>query len=147
MKTKLLMVVAVGVLVAAGGRTEENPKKELEKHTGTWQAVSVERDGKKLPDEEVKKVKLTVKGENYTYQVGGQEIEGKHTLNPAKKPKQIDAVRTKGSNAGETLKGIYELDDQTFKVCFAPVGKDRPTEFVTKEGDGRRLMTFKREKP
>jgi uncharacterized protein (TIGR03067 family) len=147
MKAILLAVVAVGALVAAAVRADEAPKKELEKFTGSWSAVAVAHDGKKVPEEEVKKMTLTVKGEGYTLHVADQAIEGKHKLDPTKKPKQIDAVRTKGPHAGETIKGIYELDADTFKVCFAPVGKDRPTEFATKEGDGCRLMTFRREKP
>jgi uncharacterized protein (TIGR03067 family) len=96
--------------------------------------------------DEVKTVKLTVKGEKYTFRVRDEVIEGTHTVDPGKKPKQIDAVRSKGPDAGKTLKGIYELDGETFKVCFAPAGKDRPAEFATGEGDGRRLMTFKKQK-
>ena len=92
-------------------------------------------------------VKLTVDGEKYTFHVRDMVIEGTHKLEPTKKPKQIDAVRSKGPDAGKTLKGIYELDDKTFKVCFGAAGKDQPTEFATKEGDGHRLLTFERQNP
>lgn len=145
MKTTMLTMFAAGAFCLAA--REDDVKKELEKYTGSWTAVSVEHDGKKLSEDDVKTVKLTVKGEKYTYRIRDQVIEGTHTVSPGKKPKQIDAVRSKGPDAGKSLKGIYELDDDTFKVCFAPVGKDRPADFETKEGDGRRLMTFKRQKP
>jgi uncharacterized protein (TIGR03067 family) len=128
-------------------RAEKNADKELKKYTGTWAAVSVEHDGKKVPEEDAKKVKLVVDADKYTFHVRDMLIEGTHKLDPTKKPKEIDAVRSKGDNAGQTLKGIYELTDKTFKVCFAAPGKDRPTEFATKEGDGQRLLTFQREKP
>src|ERR1700719_2494488 len=95
MKTKVLAVLAVGVLCAVI-RAEEGAKKELEKFTGSWVAVAVERDGKKASEDVVKTVKLTVQGEKYTLHVRDQVIEGTHKLDPAKKPKQIDAVRTKG---------------------------------------------------
>jgi uncharacterized protein (TIGR03067 family) len=74
-------------------------------------------------------------------------VKGTHKLDPAKDPKQIDAVRTEGANAGETLKGIYTLDGDTYKVCFAAAGKDRPTAFSTTSGGGHRLIVMKREKP
>jgi len=74
-------------------------------------------------------------------------INSTHKLDPTKKPKQIDAVRREVPQAGETLKGIYTLDSDTFKVCFAPPGKDRPTEFSTKAGTGFRLLELKRVKP
>ena len=147
MKTRLIAVVAVGVLAAAASADDAAVKKELEKFTGSWQAVAVEHDGKKATEEQVKTVKLTVRGDKYTFQVGEQVIEGTHKVDPSKSPKQIDADRSKGPDAGKTLRGIYELDDETFKVCFAPAEKDRPTSFATKEGEGQRLMTFKRVKP
>lgn len=144
---KVLAVLVAGVLCVAVSRAEKDASKELKKYTGTWAAVSVEHDGKKLSAEDVKTVKLTVDGEKYTFHLRDMVIEGTHKVDPTKKPKQIDAVRSKGPHAGETLKGIYELTDKTFKVCFAAPGKDRPTEFATKEGDGHRLLSFKREKP
>ena len=44
--------------------------------------------------------------------------------------------------------GIYELEGDTFKVCFAAPGKaDRPTEFKSAAGSGHRLLVLKRETP
>jgi len=56
-------------------------------------------------------------------------------------------LRAKGPDKGKTLLGIYELSDDAYKVCFAAPGKDRPTEFNSKEGSGNRLIVMKREKP
>ena len=147
MRWKMLLVCGVGLLVAAAGPEAGTNQGELEKFTGTWQAVAIERDGKPVPKDEVAKVKLVVKGERYTFHQGEQTIRGTHKLDPAKTPKQIDAVRTDGPGAGETLKGIYELTADTFKVCFADAGKDRPTAFRTAAGGGHRLLELKRERP
>jgi len=148
MKVKMLAALVVGLLYLSV-RAEENDavNKELEKFTGTWKAISSERDGKQLPEDEVNKVQLIVKGKKYQLKTGDQVIEGTHKLDPTKQPKQIDAVRSEGPDAGKTLHGIYELNDEMFRVCFAPPGKDRPTTFATKEGEGQRLLTFKRAKP
>jgi hypothetical protein len=42
---------------------------------------------------------------------------------------------------------IYEIDGDTLKVCYDLGGKNRPTEFKTKEGTALFLATYKREKP
>lgn len=140
--------LALGVLVAAAllVRADEagDAKKELERFTGDWKGVSATIDGKELSKEDAAKITLTVKGEKYTFKDGtGATIEGTHKLGPSKKPKQLDAER-----AGEkgTIKAIYELTDDTYKICLAPPGKDRPESFASKEGSGHRLMTFKRAK-
>ena len=139
-------VLAAGLALAADAK-DDAAKKELEKFDGTWQAVSITHDGKEASRDEVAKVTLTVKGEHYTLHNGDAEIEGTHKLDPSTTPKSIDAVRTKGADKDKPMLGIYELTDDTFKVCFAPAGKDRPTEFVSKEGSGDRLIVMKREKP
>jgi uncharacterized protein (TIGR03067 family) len=141
-----LLAVSAALLLAAATRAGDGEKKELEKFTGSWAATAVTVDGKELPAERVKAVRLEVKGNQYTYTAGKEVIKGTHKLDPGKKPKAIDAMRATGEGKGETLKGIYELDDDTFKVCFAAPGKDRPTEFSAKEGSGRRLIVMKRVK-
>jgi uncharacterized protein (TIGR03067 family) len=134
------LLTAIGLACATAAAADEAAK-ELETFTGSWMAISVEVDGKKV---EGKLPFLSVGGAKYVFRSGGEVIEGTHRLDPTKTPKQIDAVRTKGPDAGQTLKGIYELDRNNFKVCFAPAGKDRPTGFVSRAGEGQRLMTFKR---
>jgi uncharacterized protein (TIGR03067 family) len=112
-----------------------------------WRGVSVTEDGKEMSKEEADGVRLTVTGEKYTLKLRDQDIEGTHRLDPTKKPKQIEAVRTKGPHKGEKMVGIYELDGDTFKVCFAAPGKtDRPTEFKSTAGSGQRVLVLKREK-
>jgi uncharacterized protein (TIGR03067 family) len=39
---------------------------------------------------------------------------------------------------------IYEIDGDRLTYCVAPPGKPRPTEFVTKKGDGYTLVSLKR---
>jgi uncharacterized protein (TIGR03067 family) len=128
------------------GAADDKAKEELERFTGTWQGVSVVRDGKDVPKPEAEAVRLVVAGEKYTLTEGGEMIEGTHTLDPTKKPKQIDAVRTKGPGKGEKMAGIYQLSEDAFVVCFATPGKDRPAEIKPEGGPGLRVLAFKREK-
>ena len=140
--TRLLTVLALTLTLPAYAGDE---KAELEKFAGTWKGVSVVENGKEHNHPDT--VRLTVNGEKYTFKTADYEAEGTHKLDPTKTPKHIEAVRTKGPHAGEKMVGIYELTDDTYKVCFAAPGKtDRPKEFKSAAGSGQRLMTFKREK-
>jgi uncharacterized protein (TIGR03067 family) len=144
--TRLLTAAAFAFGLSAAGADDRASKDELEKFTGTWQGVSYVRDGKDVPKSEAEKLRLVVMGEKYTFTEGGEEIEGTHTLDPAKKPKHIDAVRTKGPHKGEKMLGVYQLSEDSFVVCFAAPGKDRPTELKPAGGPGLRVLAFKRDK-
>jgi uncharacterized protein (TIGR03067 family) len=63
-----------------------------------------------------------------------------------KKPKTIDFTATEGEGKGNQYLGIYELSEKTRKMCFAPPGKERPTEFSSMPGSEHILVTFEREK-
>src|SRR5262249_28291224 len=94
----------------------------------------------------VKSAKLVIKGDEHDVKVGKDVFKGTHKIDPSKKPKTIDAMDTEGKFKGKTSQGIYELEADTFKVCFAEPGKDRPKEFSTTKGTGHILHVWKREK-
>lgn len=146
MNAAVLMILTTGFALAADGK--EGGKKELEKMQGTWSVVSVEADGKTLPEERTKDWKLTITGDKYTFAPGLESVEGIYFLDPRKKPRAIDATRTNGADKGKTLKGIYQLDGNNLKMCFNGPGNDeRPEKFEAKAGSGFRLYVLKREKP
>jgi uncharacterized protein (TIGR03067 family) len=143
---RFLALAALAASLTAAAQDQGDAKSELAKFTGTWQGVSVIRDGKALPKSEAEAVRLVVMGEKYSLTEGGEMIEGTHKLDPSKSPKEIDAVRTKGPHKGETLRGLYELTEDTFLVGFAAPGKDRPKELKAAGGPGLRVLAFKRQK-
>jgi uncharacterized protein (TIGR03067 family) len=140
MRTHALLIVAAGLLIAA------DAKDDLKKMDGTWTMVSGEENGEKLPEKNVKTAKLVIKGDMHTVQIGDVTIKGTHKLDPSKKPAAIDAMDTEGPFKGKTTLGIYEIADDTFKVCFAGPGKDRPKEFTTKGGAAVLYHVWKKEK-
>jgi uncharacterized protein (TIGR03067 family) len=143
----LVLVLALGFTVLAGAEdTKEAVKKELAKLEGTWQATSIQADGKDLPAEVLKHFSLSVKDGNFTYTADKIVLKGRFQLDPSKSPKTIDSIRTEGAEKGTARKGIYELTDTTFQVCLAPVGKDRPTEFTAKAGTGNNVAIWKKVK-
>jgi uncharacterized protein (TIGR03067 family) len=54
---------------------------------------------------------------------------GNHKLDPSKSPKTINAMIAQGERKGDILLGIYELDGDTFKVCFDAQAEKRPVDF------------------
>lgn len=146
MKPHVLIVLAVGLLIGADTKEEKAAKQELKKLEGAWVMVSGEDKGEKLPEEVVKKAKLTIVGDKHTVKVGEDTIIGTHKLNPSSKPKEIDATDTEGPFKGQTTLGIYKLEKGQFTVCFAAPGKDRPKEFSAASGTGQFIHVWKRVK-
>jgi uncharacterized protein (TIGR03067 family) len=150
MKVRALVGMVVGVvlggasLLAAGDAREKAAKKDLKAFAGKWKAASVERDGKKAPDEELADVFVTHEGNKVTVREGGKVIvQGTIELDPTKKPRAVDFTSTAGEDKGTTYLGIYEFDGDSYRLCLAGPGKKRPTKFSSKLGS---LLVYKRGK-
>jgi uncharacterized protein (TIGR03067 family) len=138
--------IAVLVLVGAAGAPDA-AKKETAQIEGEWSMVSGQADGASMPEAMVKTGKRVAKDGETTITFGGRVyFKAKYRLDPSKKPKVIDYTMTEGPTKGKTHLGIYELNGDTVKFCFAAPGKDRPTEFSAPEGSQRTLSVWKRDK-
>src|SRR5437016_11092666 len=86
-------------LLAAGTAPADDKgaaKKDLERMTGTWVVVHAESDGKELPADELKKMKLVQEGAKWTFSGGDEEVGGVDTLDPGRNPKAVDSKLTRG---------------------------------------------------
>jgi uncharacterized protein (TIGR03067 family) len=145
MKLKMLAVLVVGSLLAAGAGGQDKDKTDEEKLQGTWTFVSLERGGQEVMDDFVKEAKAIIANGKVKLQAQGKEMEVSIKLDPTKKPKHIDITAMDGGK--EVLhKGIYELDGDNFKICFGPPGENRPSEFKTQGGSSEQMAVLKREK-
>lgn len=142
MKNAVLALAAVGV-VFVGLTHAADDDKDLAKLKGKWNMVSVERDGKTI--ENFKDGTREIDGGKYTMtSKAGAKFVGAFKVDSSKKVKEMDLMPSDGQYKDKTLLGIYELDGDTLKICFAEPGKDRPTEFTSKGGNV--LAIHKREK-
>lgn len=131
----------------AADATNDDAGKDLKSFQGNWNLISAERDGKQLPPEEIKKIKLTIQANKFVLQKDAVAIsEGTFTLDAIKKPKEIDETITAGPNKGKVFLAIYEIDDDQHKICFAAAGKERPRAFSSLPGSGHLLQVWKRDK-
>jgi uncharacterized protein (TIGR03067 family) len=142
------LLVAITAIASADDAKDEAIKKDRKLIEGTWRIVALEVNGNKSSDEDAKKLTV-VNGPNGTWTIfseGKEVAKGTNTFDPTKKPKSIDFTITEGGGKGNVHLGIYELGEKGRKLCFAPPGKDRPTEFSSTPGSEHILVTFEREK-
>jgi uncharacterized protein (TIGR03067 family) len=150
------VLLAVGLLGTAVARVTFRThaagpnavRTDAERLQGTWNFVALETDGVKLPDDVIQgsRFRTVVQGNTITLLSAEGEVLWKATfrLDVASTPKALDLTYTEGPTQGATSLGIYELDGDTWKICIAPPGKDRPREFATEAESGLSLQTLKR---
>jgi uncharacterized protein (TIGR03067 family) len=147
-------VMAFGALFAstvlvfsAGAGNEEAVKKDLAVLKGAWAVISVEKDGKKLPDAQLKALVVRFEENGRASGARGDNtlFEATFRIDPTKTPKRIDAVQTsEGENKGKATPGIYEVKGDTLRTCIAEPGRERPTAFSATPGSGYTLRVYQR---
>lgn len=137
----------------AAKEPEPQPKDDRTILQGRWYAVSEEVAGKAGSEDAIitmskvadvtgdrMRIERTEHGKRGVY-------EGTFRLVPSVTPKQFDWEGTAVGGQAE-LHGIYELTEDTFRVCYMFVPKGgkytRPDEYRTFPGSSRVYVTFKR---
>ena len=157
MKAAFPIALAVGfVLVQAARADDDAVKKDLAAMQGEWVVAGAEQGGKKLSEEDRRKLsdwflsKMVIKDDQVTYWIGekgGEAKEGQPTafeIDPTKKPKTI--------RQGQNILGIYSIEGDTLKICVhgdfskERQPEDRPTSFDTSKNENAYLFIFKRKK-
>jgi uncharacterized protein (TIGR03067 family) len=150
-----VVLLALGCIVAGAGAltTDDDPKreairKELKRMEGTWRIARLELGGQKLiADQDLGRWRIVIDAEGR----GKALLDGKVTdqavskIDPTVRPKITDITYTEGPAKGRTVPGIYELDDDTYTICFDMGGMTRPKEFASKPGTMLVLEVLKRE--
>jgi len=139
------MILAVAVLIAADKPPDPVSKKDLDGLQGTWNLVSAMQDGKALPEDKVKQTTIVFKDDTFLFPELAEYATSKSgtiKIDATKKPKEMDAISTEK----EVMLGIYKLNGDKYKVCFAPAGKPRPTKLGSTAGSGNILQVWERQK-
>lgn len=145
MKARLVVLAGFALLLTACNREQPAaPKTDLDRFQGTWHLVSATKDGNVLPSDKVKQTTIVFKGDTFRFPGLAEYATsraGTVKLDETKMPKEMDAISTDK----EVMLGIYVLQENGYKVCFAPPGKPRPTEFVSNPGNGYILQSWERQ--
>ena len=124
----LWLVIAVLALLVRADKSIDGPAvEELNKLQGTWNFVSFELDGVKLPEAMLSGSKIIINGDTFKSITGGVTYLGTIRLDVAKNPKTIDLIFTEGPEKGNTSLGIYEVAGDDLKICLSLAGRTRPT--------------------
>ena len=143
----LLALCSLGSI--AQGQKKDPVKKDADLIQGVWRGVSSISDGQETPKAELDVMRLIVKDDRWNYAIGdGPPIFNpapKFVLNFDAKLKTIDVVSTK-QKGQSLLRGIYEIEGDTMKVCFAVGNAERPKEFTGTAGSKSGITVYKRGK-
>lgn len=148
LKAFTAFVAAVGL--AFGGwfvLAADGEDKELKKLEGEWTVVRAEQSGKQMPDDDLKKMKVTFAGGTVTIDTGARQEVCEVKVDATTKPKGIDFRPVKRNN-GQVDRGIYELKGDSLTLCWGGEKKldGRTEEFKTTKDGGQRLLILKRAK-
>jgi RNA polymerase sigma factor (sigma-70 family) len=137
-----------------GNKASPAPKTQAAGLEGTWQAVSLEVEGKRqdcdalLDKQPVTAVKWTFQGNQIKIRGGGEVIEAAYTQDPSTAPRKIDLTfqfRDGDVEERATALGIYRLDGDALQVCFILDPQNtRPLKFDVKDVKTN-SYTFRRE--
>lgn len=158
-RTLWIAVLMAGLFASAQFGVADSPdesaiKRDRSRIAGTWQVTQLIVNGNEMDAENRERFRVK-NGDDGTWTlladdkvIGG----GTSTLDPGKKPKQIDFTLTQGEGSGRRFVGIYKLNDDRRSLCFAAEennapDRGRPAEFEAKAGDERILVRFRRIKP
>jgi uncharacterized protein (TIGR03067 family) len=114
-------------------KKDKKAKSDKDLLQGTWieQAGRKNKDGEEIPEED--RWTLVFEGDKVTWTIKGKKHEGTFTLDPDRKPKEIDLTLAKPRTL--ILNGIYEFKDGTLKTLWRENGRGSlPDKFDPKEG-------------
>jgi uncharacterized protein (TIGR03067 family) len=135
---------------AADRETDRNQAiaAELAKFQGTWQLVFAETDGKKMPGEQAKQIRIRIEKDRHTVTFGDTVVarEVKFNIDPTTQPKSTEDTLEDEPYRGKKIRGVYLLDGDTLTSCVGAIDAPRPTEFSSKSGSGQTLRRFTRVK-
>jgi len=144
----LCAVAAVAEQPAADRKATDNEKTAADEKAlqGEWVPVKAELAGQVMPEAFLKTIDLKISKNEYEAVVSGKEDKGTWTIEATAKPKGMMITGTKGPNAKKTIPAIYEVTDDTLRVCYDLSGKKRPADFKTKADTLLYLVTYERKK-
>jgi uncharacterized protein (TIGR03067 family) len=117
--------------------TEASGEGEL---VGEWQMVNAWQEGHALDERMVKTGRRVTTATHTTTYFGKQVfLNAAYTIDSTIRPKTIDL-----DNRGKKQLGIFEVDGDTMKICFAAPGRPRPTDFESRSGDGNTAALWKK---
>lgn len=149
----IVAIVFSGCATVSKGTTQDvsirstvSPDDDAKAVQGNWKPATAELAGQPMADAILKIISLKLDNGKYEVFVGAEPDRGTYTLDSATKPKSMTITGTDGPNSGKTFPAIYELKDDTLRICYNLSGAKRPTEFKSIAATRLYLVTYNRNK-
>jgi uncharacterized protein (TIGR03067 family) len=111
---------------------------------GTWQIVSAELAGEKMPDLVTHKIEVELGDGAYAVRFGGEVADrGTYELGPHPAAWAITLTGVVGTNAGRTIPAIYQFVGEQLHICYGLDGA-APDAFATQPGAALFLAIYRR---
>jgi uncharacterized protein (TIGR03067 family) len=142
----MLCLIAVAFWLAPA-TAQDKGKLDPAKIIGSWSYASGEKDGKKIPADDLKKGYVEITKDTLMLKSPDATFVLKYKLNTEKTPAQIDMEITEGpQGVGAKSAGIIGFKGDQLQLCYPAMGEERPTAFATKEGSGLHLFVLTKKK-
>lgn len=136
-----LLVLVIGLPLCADEK-KADPKADANPLKGKWEITSASFNGNASPKLKGRVLEFGA-NEFTTYEGESKGRTISFTLNPKASPKEIDLNRDGGDTKAL---GIYSIEKDELKLCYAEPGADRPKTFESAAGDKVFLLVMKRVK-
>jgi uncharacterized protein (TIGR03067 family) len=149
LKARWFLVVITLLLVAAGD-LRDGGKQDQRKLQGTWKARSIEFHGRQELGDAVKSIQMAIADNTMKVQGNAPDLDKyanvTFKLDPSAAPPAIDITIANGEEKGTVIKGIYEVEDDSWRLCVNLLGNGRPTEFKSAADSQNVLAVFQRQR-
>ena len=141
------LIIAVAAAGACAVSTMAHAETDAERFQGNWTVQKMTRQGKDLPEEKVKELRVTFEGDKFLAKRGDKVAESStFTLDETKNPKTIDMLPANKTEK-RPAQGIYKLEGDKLSMLWRKEGGERPADFdATKVGPEAVMIVLEREK-
>jgi uncharacterized protein (TIGR03067 family) len=140
---RLGFILFACLLAGCGGNQAANEADDTRAWQGTWKLVSCTANG----ESQMADMQWIVNGDRYTIRLDQKSGGDPYPFKLDAKQKHIDVNHhdtPKGTYGGQ-LKGIYEVQGNSLKVCYDLKGQRYPKSFDAGRGSGQVLYQFQRQ--
>ena len=145
---KLILVSLLSAILLAGCASVQSDTTRDAKLVGEWNCVSATVDGRALPADTVKALRLAITETRYITEKGNETLfDSTYRVDRTKSPAQIFMLGNEGALAGKEAHGIYEISGETLRICYTMPGDPAPTDFESAAGSKAYLVHWRRAQP